>query len=808
MMADIKRDNLKTATGDRRASGRMGACALLAAATVLWLAATAGAQTVSFDQLVYARSTSALLEHDGVVIGGLEGGGLVLWQVADPSSYERVTSGPELSANDVTDLAWSGRNVWVATNGGGLTRITDVAGNRSFRQYASNLGSLNVTSVTGTLVGQSERVYYGMDGGGVGLINDGLSGAIYTAEQDGLISNFVTSLQVFDGDLFVATPSGVSRFASNVFTDQNTGLGSLDVNDLTLDGNGDLLAATAAGVFRWDAGAETWSLVGGQTGVALEVSCSGSLVYVRGTNSARVYNGTTWVTLTPPTGATGAIHAGTEFWLGGRAGISTGAEFTIQNAYLARRNGATTFDVFEVTASQVLSAGGVTFSDGAPYVGGQVWQSVISSRHDGVWEHVHHELATADNVDKRLSEGIILALATGADDDVWAALYAGTGLARLDRAAGLTHLINPTNSGLLGKSIVNVVTHPDGPVLTLHDWADAEKVEILVDPDNWADAGSWLTLPLVGGLGDGPSVWDAVVQRRDVIWFAVESVGVVRWDINGDAAGPDDPLTWQDQSDDRWDAPLRSVPGSVADLGAAFGLEVGSDGSLWVGGNGLVQFTYNEQTRAATLVTNLSEKASAVSEGLINANVSSLARDANGDIWVATANGLNRVRGTGQDVAVDTYVDLANYFANPNYAVLYSPNVISPLPGNAYRALAASADRRQILVSADQGASLLTIGRGGTGTASTETDAFVTPNPYLPAESAGLKLAGLPDGAEALVEIYTAEGQLVYRDRKVTPETVFWSGTNTEGVDVATGLYVVLVTSGGTTRTLTLAVVR
>jgi len=769
------------------------------------LAAGVTAQTVDFEQLVYARQTTALIEHDGLVIGGLKGGGLVLWQAADPRLAERLTAGEQLSGNDITDLFWSGQHLWVATRGGGMTRITDVAGERSFRQYASNLGSLNVTSVTGVLIGQSERIYYGMDGGGVGLITDGLSGTIFTAEQDDLISDDVNAVQIYAGDLFVGTPAGVSRFTNNLFSDQNAGLTSLEVHDLTLASDGDLIAGTAGGVFRWDDGSESWSLVGSSTAAALEVSCADGLIYARSFN-VRVFDGTTWQQLIPPPGVVGAIHAGQDFWIGGQAGVDSGAEFVERNAYLGRLTAGDTFEIQEFRASQVLGADGVTFSDGAPYLGAAIWQSVISSRHDGIWQHVRFQPPSPQSVGNRLSEGIILAMATGPDDVVWASLYAGTGLARLDPATGVTDLIRPSTSGLLGRQVVNLIVHPDGPVITMHDQENEAKVEILVDPAQWADSASWLTLPSVGGLGPGPSVWDAVVQRRDVIWFAVQDVGVVRWDINGELAGPNAPLTWFDQSDDRWDAPVASVFGSVLDLKAAFGLEVGSGGSIWVGGSGLLEFSYDERTRVASLLTSISDKSSPQVDGLINANVSDVARDVNGHIWVTTASGINRVRGSGQDVVIDAYVDLGNYFANPTYQVLYSPTVISSLPGRTYKKVVASADGRQLLVSADQGVSLITVGRGTV--APTLDSAYLFPNPFSGRANSKLKLGGLEDDAVAAVQIYNLTGQLVYTDDEVSPETGFWPGTNRVGEEVASGMYVVRVTSGGMTRTLTLAVVR
>ena len=86
--------------------------------------------------------------------------------------------------------------------------------------------------------------------------------------------------------------------------------------------------------------------------------------------------------------------------------------------------------------------------------------------------------------------------------------------------------------------------------------------------------------------------------------------------------------------------------------------------------------------------------------------------------------------------------------------------------------------------------------------------AYVYPNPFTGDGGAGLAIGGLPAGGTASVEIYNLDGQLVYLDKEVTPETGFWTGTNRVGEEVSTGMYVVRVTSGGVSRTMTLAVVR
>ena len=118
------------------------------------------AQDVAFQPLVTARTSTSLLVHDGIGLVGLDGGGLLFWPEDDPASFWRLTAGDELSHNRVTDLAYSGEHVWVATAGGGLTRITNLGGDRQYRQYVSSLGDLQLTAVTGAVLEGGERVFY------------------------------------------------------------------------------------------------------------------------------------------------------------------------------------------------------------------------------------------------------------------------------------------------------------------------------------------------------------------------------------------------------------------------------------------------------------------------------------------------------------------------------------------------------------------------------------------------------------------------------------------------------------------------
>jgi len=620
---------------------------------------------------------------------------------------------------------------------------------------------------------------------------------------------------------------GVSRFAGNVFTDQNAGLASLIVNDFAIESDGNLLAATNAGVYRWNDGTSTWQIVRGLGAWVMRVSCRQDEIWALGINSLadgvlHASSGGVWRVVTLRNAKCRSIYAGAEVWIGGRTVLASGSR-ALQQAYLGRREAGDLFTLRDFSSTLVRNAEGITFGgDGQAWIGD--WGgSALSSLHNGTWSHLWESASVAaDSNGIFTAGGNVLCMATGPEGTVWAAQYYSGGILRVDGATGKVSHLNTATSGLSGKSIVNLVTHPDGPLIVMHDGGDLEnleRVDVLVDPVHWRDPANWMALPRDGGLGDGPTVWDAVVERRDVIWFAVQGTGLVRWDINGDAAGPDDELTWLDQSDDRWDKPVSAIDGTSLKPTEAVALALGRDGTLWAGGNGVIQFTYDETapTPKATKLTAITEKFASSSAGLVNGNVADLAIDANGDVWVATRTGLNRVQGTGDDVTITAWIDLANYYGSTTYQVLYSANVIAPLPGLTYRKIVADATGRRLLLSSDQGTVLLTIGGGGGSDDDAPVElagAYCYPNPWLPEVSgqSQLKVGGLPAGVTAddpaLVEIYDLQGELVCSRPGVVPETGFWDGVNPNGNRVRTGMYVVRINWRGQDTALTLAVVR
>jgi hypothetical protein len=800
-----------------RRKGVAAAAALILALGLGW-AAAATAADIDVQPLLRQRSIISLEACEGIVIGGLDGGGTVLWPAAAPDAVSAWTADDGLSGNYVTCLAWTGRYLWAGTLGAGLTRVADPAGAPEFRQYAGNLAGLDITALAGGILGDAERVWYAAAGEGVGVITNGIAGATYTSESDGLVSNDIDAIAVTPEAVWFGSAVGVSRLAGNVITTVNTGLTNIHINDMAVSPDSVLTAAGEGGVYTWSPDTGAWTRLGTPGYGVDRLTWRDGVLWVMGGGASGTevasWDGLRFSSQLAPYGSAAAIVGDEDLWLGGRLrladmGTSSGV------AWYARLDAAGTgFEIRRLENTPVAgNITGVTFgADGTAWIGSHIAQGFAGLK-DGAWTNVW-ELASADNDSNGMinHSGNILAMATDAQGRIWATQYGSGGLLRHDPATGRTDQVLTGNSGLAGRGVVRLEAHPDGPLIVMHDWQDATKVEVLIDTDLWRNPDNWVALPTgSGGLGDGPSVWSAYVERNDVIWFAVESTGLVRWDVNGDDAGPDDPLTWTDPSDDRWDDPVAAFPGVSLDPKLAKGLDAGPAGTIWCGGDGLVRFRYDADYRYLTVEDYLLVKQSPLVEGLLGGGVGDIATDSAGDLWVASLNGLNRVRLVQGEPVVDAWLDLMNYVAGADYSTLYSPSVISGLPGFLYRRVIADPGSRRVLVASDRGAALVTPADAAGGAHPDPLAlAYLSPMPWDPDTHGDLVLGGLDATVDepAAVTVYTVEGQVVYNDPYVAAGTGFWAGRNAGGNVVATGLYVVRITWRGATTVRTLAVVR
>lgn len=826
MIRQIIQKRLTRVRLTRSRGGAALACALLCLAP----GAPAGAQEVSFENLMAATHPSAMAGVADALFVGTSAEGVLVFDRETLNERGRWVSGPDLSGNQISELCWTGRFLWVSSLDNGLTRVQDPASDSpGFRQYRANVGSPETSCVTGAVIEGIEVVYYGMVGGGVGKISDSIPGALFTADQNGLVSDDINDLQLLGTDLFIATDLGVSRLRGELATTQNEGLNSLVVNDFCLDGDGNLIAGADNAVYRWDPDSESWTLLGGiGTNVQQVAWQDGGPVWAVGYIDQEGYTGDGdgrigYDTAGPfhvesgPYPKTSVLFADREVFVAGRYradGMASPSGRVFVSRYVADGEYETGFS----DRCLVHNPEGVAIQrDGTLWVGSWLADAISARDEDRGWRHIY-EVADADNGFNGLINqgGNVLCMTEDAYGHVWAGQFA-SGVLRIDPQDMSTERILLSNSPLDGAMILNLVAHPDNPVFFLHD-LDGGMVDVLLDPPNWETAGAWMSLPkTLAAIGTEGKVWEALIERSDVVWFAVEGRGLVRWDINGDYAGPDDELTWTDWSDDSWSDPVTvfvdTLGHEVSDPSAVRGLALAADGSIWAAGADLVRFTFNDFTGVATAREYWTTKTASYENGLVNSDLVDVAVDVNDDVWILSKTGLNRLRWRDGEANFDVYLDQTNYWLYPNNQLFYLSGVFSALPGQEYRRMEIDSGGTRLLVAGDQGTSLITVEEGyETARNDSGNEIFLYPNPFRPGENADrLSVGGfgddVADGETALIEILNLEGQVVYRDRAVEPDTEFWSGRGRPGDRVTTGLYLVRIQWRGQNITRTLAIV-
>lgn len=807
---------------------------LFGSVMVILGATAAVSQTPIFQPLVTGHRVNCAEYADGRVYAGLEKGGLIEFDAQTEQPVRILTRRDGLGGHFVRDLAFVAGTLWVATHDGGLTAIHEPGGpGETLRIYSSLLSSLAVTAVAGRVIGATERVYYGTTENGIGVINSGLPGA-YLTTQEGLISDTIVDLALTPENLLlVATPVGLSRFADNAFInypyDDPT---SEAVRDLEVGPDGRIWAATASGVKRWNDETRTLESVFG-TASFLDLAVDGSRMWALhesfGTPDEilRVYSidegDDVRLRPLPPQLVDQQVlvravaAGGGEAWV---SGLIRPTGWVPQGSQVSRPFLAPVGDAeadFAIVETCLMGVGGgldgvAIDSRRRAWVGDREGDGLAGF--DGTdWYNVT-QLATVENDSSGLFNwgGGLLTLAR-AGDSLWFNQFV-TGAIRFTPAAepgGVESwdLVHRNNSGMQGRFIVNIAVHPDGPVFFCTDAGDAELgVDVLIDPDNWRDAAAWIHLD--PSLLGGNEIWTVGFERRDVVWFGVRGIsgGLQRWDINGPAAGPDDPLTWHDFSDDQWlDVPLQQIPGSELGLDAANAILVGPDGSLWVGGAGIVNFRYEAGLGLPLLLNQLEAMTQAGATGLLHQRVRGAGFDRNGDLWALTDGGLNRLRLGVQPIEIDAYTDLGTFLTlDPSF---YSPAVIAPLPGGSYRRLDVAADGSRLVLSSDLGAVMVDLPAAGTSGSGDLDTVFLYPNPFPGDGGTGsLNIGGveLASDQTLTVEVLNLAGQIVHRASGRRDGLGVWDGRNQQGRLAASGMYVVKIELADRVVVKTLAV--
>jgi len=805
-------------------------CARIQLVLVILLAClssvAAAAQEPDFRPLMPANRVVATASVDGRVYAGLAKAGVVEWDPVAEQVLRHLDRASGLSGYYTQDMAWSGSRLLVAFKDGGITAISAPGSANEFMQlYRDGLSSLDVTCVTGQQVGGSERIFYGTNGQGIGVIEGGREGA-YLSILDGLLDDTVTDIALSDDLLLVAMRSGWSRFVDNVFTSwEYEATGADTIHDLEVAASGAIWAATGGGVKQWDDDAEEWVDVFG-TARFIDLARDGDAMLAVRSADLVTRIGDSPTSLALPSApenwfrnVSTAVAVAGEVWVGGdyfRTG-QPGSRAAI--GWLGRAGVAgaplSTFDMCPLGVDAGFDAAAVAL-DNRAWVGDRRADGLAGW--DGEQWYIVDQLATAENDSAGLLDfGADLLAMARSGQDLYFNQYT-RGIIRFRPAAEQggeeqwAHLTR-YNSPMLVDGVIAIGGHPDGAVLICSDsqnwWGGADNsvlgVDILIDPERPFREDSWHHLyPAVIG---GNTILAVHAERRDVIWFSIQGQGLRRWDINGPDAGPDDPLTWRDTSDDSWSEIIADPGGDAVDFLGVNAITVGSDGSIWAGGSGLARFSYLPQLDLVTFGAEYVLKAETNTPGLLGQVVQGLAFDRNDDLWILSSGGLNRFRFAAETTAVDSYTDLISFGSLDQR--FYSANALAPLPGGTYRELAMAADGTRLVLTSDLGATMVDIPLRTTEGNVVDDRAYLYPNPFPgDAGTPSLSLGGMDIGQDRAVaiEVLNLSGQVVYRNRRVVQPEGVWDGRNRLGERVASGLYLVKITQGQTTHVRTLAI--
>jgi len=774
------------------------------------------AQDISVSSLLPTINSTALETVDEEVWVGTTEGGLLRYSNLESGVYQQYTTADGLSGNSIIDLTWTGKYLWVVCEGADLTRL-DISDNHVFARSVTAASDLPITSVTGWSDGTNEKVYYGLQGGGVGFINSSLPSNVYSTESSpGLVSDDVTCLEYDGTTLWIGTSEGISTFSGNVFTDISLTLPDERINGLYIAPTGDVYTATANGVALWNGEQEEWDLLGAMGNTSSVTSHNEQLYALRfsGTASSIIlkYEAEEWVGMAEPgnyvsqltPGSSGLIAAGRE--------ILEGSHSHVGHLFMSNL----VDDSWETVYTEnivFLSASGVDFtSSGELWVGSHLGRGF--SKWNGTdWLQFFTEVEDPATEGPGLIHfgGNFLTAAVSEPGNLWTAQFT-KGLITYNPVTEDCAHIKMGNSPLRGNRIVKIVSHPDGPLLFC---SDQTGVDILLDEADWGNSENWLFLSTEGDQLNGNVIRDAAIGQNGQIWFAVENVGIVLWDCGFSNGSP----TWTDTQDDVWSAPLTTLSESSFSFAGTGSITVADDGTIWAaGGSGLVHFQldgFGSYGISATHLHTFREKVDSYTDGLLFGSINEIDIDNNGDIWAAHDAGANRIRLRGDDVLIDSYTSYRDY-VDYGFGVLYSAGIISGLPGGRVRKIVCNADTKQVAVSGDRGVMLIEVSPETANNSGPLDNLYLYPNP-LYAGSSSIKLGGIdaevswdgyvPSGGVS-VEIFNLTGQSVFKNDHAEGDTPLWDGTLRNNKLAAPGVYQVRLEIDGQILIKPLAIVR
>jgi ligand-binding sensor domain-containing protein len=372
----------------------------------------------------------------------------------------------------------------------------------------------------------------------------------------------------------------------------------------------------------------------------------------------------------------------------------------------------------------------------------------------------------------------------------------GDGFSRFDDETWTTYTTQ-TLPGLLSNSVCAVTVDPNNDVW-LGTWG---RGVIHVTDDTLFDF-IYQDDGIFAGISDDPDyvvVSKILTDNLGTVWFVNFESSVRRYVI---ARTPDGLWTHFTAADGINTSRIRSMT-------------VDALNQLWIGDENTGVIVYDTNGTPTDKQDDSKRGTLTKQDGLADPNITALAADAEGTIWIGTPSGLYTYRTGDPQVIQNHYVSSDNITAivvdgvnniwighgdtgislrlNHDYSWQYFNEDNSGIVKNEVSGLYADKATGNIYIGTDEGFSVLSTPFSAPLTEMKPLRLY--PNPFIPAEHINVVIDDLAQNVS--VGIYTAGGFLVqkFSTDEVPGRQILWDGTDRDGNVVASGIYLVVAKS-------------
>jgi len=750
---------------------------------------------------VDASAINEIVQRNGLLYMATYGGLMVYDPVRGEFQQYDNTAG--LPSNTLTCLAFTADDIlYVGTEDIGVAKLrlsgSRVTLLRSLNEQIDGLSSNHITSIAPW----GSDIVYGASPGAGTIRNDFASARYF--ERDGLPSDEVNDVMA-DGDVvLIATSAGLAVLNRLGLIRRPSG-GPADASVIGSDGSR-IWVGTSDGVWRLDPADSSWTNVGPATRPMYSLIWDGSTMWGGSTNNFfRYASDGNW-----PIFRADSVLVRYAFSGGNRSNRMKGLALTADGnvfcggiAPLERRgpdlirfDGTTMENMFSNTpgANDVIRLsqdvdGSMWASFASFYVGkltpAGTWVNYNSAR-PGIAIPSNQYANVTTFADSQGFKWFCTLSVPGAPvpldrlDDGRDADYSNDVWVRNGIASG-------GGDGLGSLRLQLAVEDPAGNRWFLSDDQEApagwQGIQILSrDGSEWFQMTPAKEPRMLGG-----NITD-VEFAPSYAYVAIRQLGVQVWRHEG--------YDWANLTniaDDRWSLPVSRGNGLTAETNVN-SLALRSDRVLWIATNtGL--YRYDGTTRRIRAYTG-------TSPGILNDQVRDIVLDREENLWVATDLGLNRI-------ARDDEGDIQAFTTPAGYVALsglrYPLDIISPLAHANCKVLAMDRGRNELYVGTLGGLSVLGLSETMAGTDLSRV--YVYPNPVRGRRGdAALKIENIT--GPVTIEVYTIEGELVHSQDVTASGDVIWDLKTRTGEKVASGNYLVRITSNGASVIKPVAVLR